>query len=192
MTRALLVLLTVCAGSPPPALELGPATDRDPETWVEPPASEGHAGQPVSLTLAGGRDEARALALRFVAAVRDADEATLRELLDDPLARAQPRPSTPHLPREQVLELMLRSPRRGDLGPEVPLEELVAIDQLAVTPLAEVARTVPRGLVETDLFVSVPLSPRGRAVLRFLVPGWHLRGALLLRSTPNGWRVMGL
>lgn len=181
-----------CGGAPPPSRELAPAPDRDPEPWVASPSDHGVAGTSASLTLAGGRDEARSLALRFLTAVRDADEPTLTQLLDDPLARAQPRPSTPHLPRAQVLELVLRSPRRADLGPNVAIEELAEVDAIEITPLSEVISSVPRGLAPSDLFVAIPLTARGRAVLRFLVPGWHLRGALVLRRSPEGWRVVGV
>lgn len=181
-----------CGSTPPPASEPAPAPDRDPEPWVASPTDHGVAGASASLTASGGRDEARQLALRFLTAVRDADEALLTQLLDDPLARAQPRPSTPHLPRAQVLELVLRSPRRADLGPSVAIEELAELDAIEITPLSEVVSSVPRGLAPSDLFVTIPLTARGRAVLRFLVPGWHLRGALVLRRGPEGWRVVGI
>ena len=189
---ALVPLALACGSAPPPAPEPAPAPDRDPEPWVASPTDHGVAGASVSLTASGGRDEARQLTLRFLTAVRDADEALLTQLLDDPLARAQPRPSTPHLPRAQVLELVLRSPRRADLGPSVAIEELAELDGIEITPLSEVIASVPRGLGPTDLFVAIPLTARGRAVLRFLVPGWHLRGALVLRRGPEGWRVVGV
>ena len=189
---AIVSLALACGSAPPPASEPAPAPDRDPEPWVASPTDRGVAGASVSLTASGGRDEARQLALRFLTAVRDADEALLTQLLDDPLARAQPRPSTPHLPRAQVLELVLRSPRRADLGPSVAIEELAELDAIEITPLSDVISSVPRGLSPNDLFVAIPLTARGRAVLRFLVPGWHLRGALVLRRSPEGWRVVGV
>lgn len=190
--RLVAILVVGCASAPPPAPALAPATDGDPEPWVAPPSSVGETGATISLAMAGGRDEARALTLRFLGAVRDADEATLTQLLEDPLSRAQPRPSSPHLARAQVLELMLRSPRRADLGPDVALDELAQLEGIEVRPLSEAIAEAPRGLAAADLFVTIPLTTRGRAVLRFLVPGWHLRGALILRSTPIGWRIVGL
>lgn len=202
--RLVAILVVGCASAPPPPAELAPATDGDPEPWVAPPSAAGETssvgdtravgetGATISLAMAGGRDEARALTLRFLGAVRDADEVALTQLLEDPLSRAQPRPSSPHLARTQVLELVLRSPRRADLGPDVALDELAQLEGIEVRPLSEAIAEPPRGLAATDLFVTIPLTTRGRAILRFLVPGWHLRGALILRSTPIGWRIVGL
>ncbi|MCA9616797.1 MAG: hypothetical protein H6721_14265 [Sandaracinus sp.] len=196
MTRVTLLLValgfaTACATAPatPP---LAPSTENDPEPWVAAPRTEGVAGRAVSLTLAGGRDEARSVALRFLRALRDADEATLSQLFDDPVAQMQPRPNPPILRRTQLLEHALRNPRRNDLRPDMALEEFVSVEGMEVTPLRESLRDVPSGLRGTDLLVTIPFEARGRAIMRFFVPGWHQRGSLLLRSTSTGWRVVGV
>ncbi|MBX3245921.1 MAG: hypothetical protein KF901_01925 [Myxococcales bacterium] len=194
LASALVTTLALGCGAhaPPPPAPLAPATDRDPEPWVPPPASEAPAGGTVSLSIAGGDAQARLVALRVVTTIRDGDEASLLALLDDPLARAQPRPSAARIGREQIVEMAMRSPRRSDLATEATLEELVEVEQIEVMPLSELMPSPPEGLLPTDWVVYLPLTATGRRSFRFLLNGWHLRGAVIVRDAGGGPRVVGL
>ncbi|HJL06726.1 MAG TPA: hypothetical protein RMH85_33500 [Polyangiaceae bacterium LLY-WYZ-15_(1-7)] len=170
---------------------LAPSTAADPPSYTPPPAATGEPGGPVGLATSGGHEQAEVMAVRFLEALRDGDERGLRRLLDERLARAQPRLSSARQPRDHLIEVMLRHPRRGNLGPDTPLEELVRLEGVEVTPLRDVTRRIPDGLEATDLHLTIPLTAAGRRVLRFLLPGWAHQGALVIR-TGVAPRIVGL
>ncbi len=146
------------------------------------PEPSAETGQSAGLTLSGGYDQARSIALRFVRAVRDADEVTLETLLSDPVYRSPPRHAQTPIPRTDVLTALANSARDANLGPDTPLEQLLRLDDIQVLPLEEYAagQAVPAGLDPNDLVVSFTLEALGRTLFQ---PMMHFgsRVAIIVR-----------
>jgi hypothetical protein len=160
-----------------------PETSSDPLPFVPPAAGEGQTGETVGLSVTGGREQARAVALQLIYAIRDADEPALEGLLGDPLGRVVPRLVGGVRTRRDALETLMHAPARNGLDSAIPIEHLVAVDQFRVIELRERdgSVTTPAGFREDDLLVSFPLAAQG---LRFLRPllSWPASGAIVVRS----------
>jgi hypothetical protein len=134
------------------------------------------------LATAGGYDQARAVAIELVTAVRDSDEETLTRLVTDPVGRVLPRLTAPNRSRDTVLRQILHSPRRAGLGPDVELDALIDPTRMTVTPLSRLPNSpaIPAGLLGSDLMVRFPLAATGRQQLRFVL-SWAVEGAIIVR-----------
>jgi len=162
--------------------EQAPPTYQDPPPYTPGPATDAHTGEVSALATAGGYDQARAVALELVTAVRDRDEETLTRLVTDPVGRVLPRLSAPNRARATVLRQILHSPRRAGLGPDVELDALIDATRMTVTPLSRLpnAPAIPAGLLGSDLMVRFPLAATGRQQLRFVL-SWAVEGAIVVR-----------
>ncbi len=169
-----------------------PLTDADPPAHTPAPTPEARTGDVASLAAAGGYEQARSMALSLVAAARDGDEGALVALLDERLGRVVPHLAGPSRDRALVVRHVLFSPARGELGPDVPLENLVDEGRVEVAPLSRYlhGQPIPAGLLGTDLLVTLPLTAQGRQQLRVLFT-WPLDGAVLVRPGPEP-RIVGL
>lgn len=156
-----------------------PSTAWDPPTWTPAPADDPHTGSAVGVSSSGGYDQPRWMLLRFVRAVRDADGATLRRLLDDPVFSASVRQQ----PRSWWIDRLTRNRRRQGLSHDIPLEDLVAVRRVEVRRVDAVGEP-PAGIEGSDLVLTFPLEPAGRRWLGPLLL-WHDRGQLVVRSGPN-------
>ncbi len=168
-----------------------PSSSLDPEPWAPEPGDNARTGEPTAVAIAGGEQQAQAVALRVLEAIRDADDRLLNRMLEARISRLQPRPSAAQVPREALVEASIRSPRRGSLGPQSPLSEYFQLDQMRMQPLSVVMPQVPNGLEGSDILVYIPLTRAGRTIFRFLVPGWSHRGSVLVRTGVDP-RVVGL
>jgi hypothetical protein len=70
---------------------------------VPSPSDEATTGAAVGIATSGGFEQARAMTIRFVEAVRDGDQQTLEEQLSDVVGRTRPRLTSPHVPRAQYV-----------------------------------------------------------------------------------------
>jgi len=202
----LLSLVAACGGAPQetdsraqllgeaaPTEPLGaPSTHRDPPPYTPLPAPSAQTGEASALRAAGGYDQARAVALAVVEAVRDRDEATLNQLVSDPVGRVLPRLSGPTRSRDAVLRQILHSPRRQALGPDIELDALIDASRMTVTPLSRLPSqaSLPSGLLGSDLMVRFPLAATGRQLLRYVL-SWAVEGAIVVRPGSEP-RVMAL
>lgn len=160
-----------------------PETSSDPLPFVPPATGEGRTGEAIGLSLTGGREQARAVALQLIYAIRDSDESVLEGLLGDPLGRVVPRLVSGVRTRRDALETLLHAPARNGLDSAIPIEHLVAVDQFRVLELRERDGSIgtPAGFRDDDLLVSFPLGAQG---LRFLRPllSWPASGAIVVRA----------
>lgn len=160
-----------------------PPTDRDPPPWVPEPSDEPHTGRAVGVVTSGGLEQARAVTLRVVEALRDADRQALEEHLADPIGRIRPRLLSPRIARAQIIA-QVTAPRHQQyaVGTDTPLEELIDADQIEVVPLAqhEQAAELPEGFLPTDLLVTVPIREPGRRFLGIVLQ-WLGEGRLVIR-----------
>jgi hypothetical protein len=163
--------------------EAAPPTDRDPPTHTPRPAARGHTGDISSVATAGGYDQAKSVAVRFILAMRDGDEPTLTALLADPLGRALPRVATPNRQRSAVVRELVSARQRTNLGSEAPLESLIDPATLEVQPLSrhQAGRALPSGFSGSDLVVSFLLAAQGRQHFRAHL-GWTAHGVLVIRT----------
>ncbi|MEM9190068.1 MAG: hypothetical protein AAGF12_12870 [Myxococcota bacterium] len=149
-----------------------PVTDEDPPAFAPAPSSAPHTGDVVGLATSGGHDQAKGVALRFVLAVRDADEAELDQLLGAQVGRLFPRLSPGSRDRAQLLQQIVQHPRRSGLTSDMPLTELVNTSEINVQALSARTGTIPPGLLESDLVVTFPLGQQGRQYFQILL-GWR-------------------
>jgi hypothetical protein len=157
-----------------------PPTDADPPAWVPPPDEAPTTGRAVAIATSGGYDQARAVAIRFVLAVRDGDEAVLSRLLSERVGHVVPRLTSPNRDRGELVRIIVRNPRRAGLSPDVPLDELVDSARMEVTPLVRNTDTLPPGLSGSDLLVQFPLRAQGRR-FRLIISNWSAEGRLVVR-----------
>jgi hypothetical protein len=159
-----------------------PPTHHDPPPYIPSPAAQAHTGEVSALATAGGHDQARAVAIELLVAVRDSDEETLTRLISDPVGRVLPRLSAPNRGRDTVLRQVLSSPQRTGLGPDVELDALIDRERMTVTPLSRLPGSpdIPDGLLGSDLLVRFPLAATGRQQLRFVL-SWAVEGAIVVR-----------
>lgn len=174
------------AAAPPP-------TDRDPPPFSPSPVSAARTGEVVGLVTSGGLEQARAVTIRFIAAVRDEDRDTLEQILADPMGRVRPQLRTPWMPRATVMQQLLHPQRRRlSVGSDTPVDRLVDTDGIEVIPLAQRddEDPVPEGYSGTDLLVKVPVQEGGRQLLG-LTLRWTGDGFLVVRPGPEP-RVVAL
>jgi hypothetical protein len=192
---ALTLALAGCAHAPTqPVLAGPPSTAADPPPYVPRAQASGRPGAPVGLAVASGSGEARQAAIGLLHALVESDTAGMRRLLDERVARALPRVGPADRERAEVIAYTLVESRRGALGPTVALQDLLGDERLEVAPLTTVIDAeggLPEGLRATDLVVSVPLSDLGRRALRRVLPGWGIRGRVIVRLGAEP-RVVGL
>ena len=184
-----------CGGSPEPiAVDTTlPPTDRDPPPYSPRPVSAAHTGGSVGIVTSGGLEQARAVTIRFVTAVRDEDRDVLEQLVADPVGRVRPRLRTPWMPRSQVMEQLMHPARqRFHVGSDTPVERLVDTNAIEVLPLAQNddEGPIPEGYSGTDLRVKVPVLEAGRQLLG-LTLRWTGDGYLVIRPGPEP-RVVAL
>ncbi len=184
------VLGAACAGAPPEApgeATAAPPTDRDPPPYVPAPEDGARTGHAVGIVTSGGFEQARALTIRIVEAVRDGDRQALEERLADPIGRTRPRLLTPRDPRAQrVTQLLDVRHQRHAIEPGTPIEELIDPDGIEVVPLAQHAQDedIPEGFLPTDLYVTVPIRDRGRRYFGVALQ-WLGEGRLVVRPGPD-------
>jgi len=178
---------------PEPVDDPLPSTQGDPPSYAPPPSSEATTGGPVGLRSSGGRQAARALALTLLEAVRVGNADELRRLLPGRVARSLPRISRRMNPAQGVVSQILDPRHRQAAGTARQLSALLDLDHVDARPLTERlhGRPVPTGLMSTDLFVVVPLTPAGRRFFGRLLPGWRLVGGVIVRPGANP-QILGL
>lgn len=176
---------TADPGRPPEPTPSPPPTEWDPPPWSPPAVDDAHTGDTVGAMATGGIDQPRWVLLRFLQAVRDADEATLQRLLTDPVLSRRLR----ERPRGFWIDRLTRGPRRRGLDAEVPLEALVSVRRVEVLSAHRWSMR-PRGVLDTDLWVSFPLEPKGRRMLSPLLL-WRDHGQIIVRPGPDP-RIVGL
>ncbi len=159
-----------------------PPTDRDPLPFTPAPEASGHTDRTVSLSAAGGEDQARQMLLSLLRAVRDADERQLEQLFADELTLIQGRTRPEPRPRSVEIQHLLLHARRGVIQPDLAIEEMVDLTTVEVSRAAQhwPGRDLPEGVRPTDLVVEVTLLAEGRAPLRAMLQ-WTLRGQIVVR-----------
>ncbi|MFW6086802.1 MAG: hypothetical protein ACODAG_06320 [Myxococcota bacterium] len=190
---ALVACTLGCGGSPsaaeptPPeaSTEAPPATTWDPPPWVPPPEDDPRTGRVAGLSASGGFDQPRWLLVRLVRAIRDADRASLEQLLTDPVYSRRLR----RRPRAWWLDRLTSNPRPRGLGSEVPVDRLIALRGVEARAVESLGR-LPPGIRSSDLLLTVPLRARGRQLLGPLL-FWRSEGQVLVRLEPEA-RVLGL
>lgn len=197
MKRVLVVLCVGCVacGStatlpPPPA----PSTALDPAPYVPTPTDvPAEVGTESAIAISGGESQARALAIRTLEAIRDGDPRRLEALLSPRMARVQPRPTEPRIPREAIIQNITQHPRRGEIVAGAPLTDYFDIARMQIQPLETLTPQVPRGLEAGDLVVYVPFSGNRRIwrVFGQFVGGWNSRASVLVRTGSDA-TVVGL
>lgn len=180
------VSLCLCCGgtAPPPASPAGPpVTDSDPPPWTPTPERSAWSSGAVGLTMSGGHDQARSVARLVVQAIVDGDAAALERHLAPRIARMIPGVSSPADSAASVIRLATHQQRRANLRLGTPIEQLVELERIDVSPLSRhlVNRPIPPGLLPSDLYVVVPMTAEGRRFFRRLVRGWGPHGAVLVR-----------
>ena len=195
IAAALLCLGATCGGSvePSPVDTALPPTDQDPPPYAPRPTSAAHTGDSVGIVTSGGLEQARAVTMRFVAAVRDEDREVLEQLVADPVGRVRPQLRTPWMSRSQVMQQLMHPARqRFHVGTDTPVERLVDTDAIEVVPLAQNddEGPIPEGYSGTDLLVKVPVLEAGRQLLG-LTLRWTGDGYLVIRPGPEP-RVVAL
>lgn len=189
MTRAGLLtagvlLIVSCGGSPQLEPSL-PDTAADPLPYTPAPTGSAVADGAVGVSIAGGRDAGRAMAIQFITAVRDGDIPGLSELLAERLSRVVPRPTQRAIDRQRALGILIANSARLSIS-DLPVELIVDMDQIATMPLSEAMGQlpIPDGLLPTDIVVRLPLTPRGAGAR--LAQGWGSEGAILVRGSGPG------
>jgi hypothetical protein len=160
----------------PRTADAPPLVDDDPAPYVP------RADAPGALVLGSRSDEARAFALRFIAALRDGDGPVLEAMLAEHVGACFPSLTPPTRPRDQIVTHALNNPQRVSLGPEVSIDTLIDVDAIETRPLREGTRRLPHGYDPDDVLVSMPLRPDGRQSLRALMPGWGVRAVVVVRG----------
>jgi hypothetical protein len=195
---AFAAILAGCGASipppPPSALDTPPPTEWDPPTYTPEPQREARTGAPVGVTVSGGYDQARHVALTTVRALRSADEAVLEELLTERVSMVFPRIGHQRLSRVRLLQAIQHNARRlSQSSRELSVDELVDLSSLEVRSVSRLldGRATPPGLEPGDLRVLFVLTRTGRRLLAPLVPGWSSRGAVVVRPGSRP-RVVGL
>lgn len=178
-------------GGAPSARPMLPPSDRDPLPFTPAPETEGRTDDTVALAAAGGEDQARRMLPALLAAARDGDERTLRQLFADEVTQVQSPDADPR-PHDVVVGRILLFARRTLIQPDVQVEELVDLANVRASRAAQIfeGRGLPRGLRATDVVLEVPLLEAGRAPLRSMLE-WHLRGTLVVRPGRDP-RIVGL
>jgi hypothetical protein len=186
--RALATVVLLAAGCGTDASARGdvvepPLTHDDPPSYVPPPSDAPETGDAVGVAATGGYDQAKAIAVRLVRAVRDADEQTLTQLLAAHVANLFPRLGHAGREREAVVARIMTNHAQSGLGTEVPIHHLIDEERFEVTPLSRVyaGQALPPGMQGTDLQVTFPVQAEGRRVLTILV-GWPTtQGGIIVR-----------
>lgn len=185
-----LVLACACGGATETASTdtLPPSTDRDPPPHTPAPSDAATTGVVVALATSAGSEQGRAVALRFIAAIRDQDRDVLERMLADQLYSAQPRLGGAQRARDIILRTLTLPRRSGNLGPDVPVEQIVDLTHLQVQLLSEAESRIPDGLRPDDVHVSVPLQNDYRT----LIGGGSLQRLVLVIRTGGNPRVVAL
>lgn len=182
-------LAVSCGGTVPPTVRSAapPITDSDPPPWTPTPENAAWSSGAVGLTVSGGHDQARALARRVLQAMLDGDGAALERDLAPRVARVIPL-GVPQDVAANLVRAVTLPRRRNNLRLGTPLEQLVHLDRVDVSPLSRHLqnRAAPQGLLPTDLYVLIPLTDQGREIFRRLLGRrWGPHGAMLVRSGTN-------
>lgn len=167
---------------------LPPSTDRDPPPYTPAPSDAATTGVVVALATSAGTEQGRSVALRFIAAIRDQDRATLERMLAEELYSAQPRLGGAQRPRSSILRVLTMPRSSGSLGPDVPVEAIVDLTHLQVQLLSDAESRIPDGLRPEDIHVSVPL----QTAYRTLIGGGSLQRLVLVIRTGGNPRVVAL
>ncbi len=160
-----------------------PTTDRDPLPYTPAPSAEGRAGTLVSLTAAGGEDQARRMLPALLRAIRDADGRELTDLFAEEVGAVRARrASQPAQARSGIVQRILLYAQRGLVPPDVEIGALVDLERLTVSRASDfwAGRDMPQVVLPTDLVLEVPLLEPGRGPLRTVL-GWSVRGHLVVR-----------
>jgi hypothetical protein len=155
------IALCACAASRPPGPRFSaPSTDADPAPFRprpgERPAADG--GRPLVLVESSGESQARALGLRFVRALLDADSETLRTLFPSEVLRIA---AGQRVPRERLLEVCLTSAQQMRFQPGQRIEDAIDLPTLRVTPVVRARELALPGVALSDVILFIPVRRPG-------------------------------
>lgn len=168
--------LAGCAPSVPPVrAPVAPSTHRDPPPYVPAPDAAPTTGALVGVIVSGGEDQARALLVRLVLAIRDADADAVGEVLaPSVLLPGRSR----RIEGARLAAQWVSQARTAGLPPDAPFEELVDVESIRVGPIP--AQPAVSDLLPGDLLVRFALTPLARRALAGVAPG-DGQGALVVR-----------
>lgn len=177
--------LTLACGGTTEVEPTLPDTAADPLPYTPTPSGTAMAEGAVGVSISGGRDIGRAIAIQFITAVRDGDVPGLMEMLAEQLSRVVPRPTQRAIDRQRVLGILIGNRARLTLS-DLPVELIVDVDAITTMPLSEAMGhlPIPDGLLPTDVLIRVPLTARGAGAR--LAQGWGSEGAILVRGSGPG------
>ena len=152
-----LCLACGCAAraQPSTAADANPQEHADPLPYIPRP-TQAPSGETRALATLGGEAQARAVAHRFLRALLDGDSHALSHLMSPSVLRVR---MQRRLPRAELIAHCLRHAQRLHFHPDSSVDEVVGIDRIRVTAVAEPsnARALSQGLRPADLSVRVPL-----------------------------------
>lgn len=177
-----LVLLLACGAAPPPITdEPIPATDRDPSTWTPTSTREGHTGEPSTLSLSGGQEQARALLLALVVAVRDGNVNAIEATLAERVAHAQVGLARTTWTRAALARQILAGAAASHVEADATFESLIEPATIRVLDVAtHFEGVIPPGVEPTDEVVVFTPTALGRRLLAGLGAS-----ALVVRPGPT-------
>lgn len=144
-------------------------------------ASEGHTGEPVAISLSGGAEQARALVVALVLAIRDGNETAIEAALADRVAHAQSAMAWASWTRSQLARQMIAAAAVSHVELDTPFDALVNPATLSVVDAATYFEgPVPAGVESSDQVVSFTPTALGRHLLAGLGSS-----ALVVRPGPT-------
>lgn len=188
------VLAGACAGTPVPPAAVPVSSWRDPSVRSPLPSpGAGASDAPVGAIVLGGAENARALVVTLLEAIRDDDaeaaERTLAERVESaaPLRAEAPRST---VDRHALVRHWLTLARSAHIEPDAPLAAIVVGDSITVEPasLFYAPGERPQWLADEDLVVRFGVTDAGRRAFAGLAPGGE--GTIVVRPGPAP-RIVG-
>lgn len=143
-----------------------PATDDDPPTWSPPAAREGQTGEPLALTLTGGAEQARALLVALVLAIRDGNESAIGALLAERVSHVQSGLARTTWTRPALARQILAGAAASHVEPDAPFDTLVDPVTIQVGDVgAQLEGPYGPGIEPGDQAVVFTPTPAGRRLL---------------------------
>lgn len=161
--RLVLVLASGCGAlsaehdTREPDVFVAPSTDRDPAPFKPRPSATTalrESDSTLTLVQSTTHEQARALALRFVRALLDADAAALRDMLAEDVTRIS---AAQRVVRDSMVSECLGIAHQLHFRPELQVEDVIVLAELRTGPLAGLGPRMPPGLVPSDVSVEVPV-----------------------------------
>jgi hypothetical protein len=159
--------LVACGAAPAPIVaEPVPSTDRDPPSWTPSAQLEPRTGEPVALAPSEGAEQARALLVTLVLAVRDGNEAGIEATLAERVAHAQTGLARTTWTRGTLARQILAGAAASHVDPDASFESLIDPATIRVVDVGSQYEGLPPTSVQaTDAVLLFTPTALGRRLL---------------------------